>query len=335
MLQRAAIAFTLLLAATTATAQFTLQEEDDSLAAYDRSDRGYTQGLRLTWAHTPDASSAVDKPLALFCEQGLGECTHIVAWGVGQNMYTPQDLHKIARVLRDRPYGGWLYGVWMGDALRKKDSDHLEVYAGVTGEYSLARPVQQFWHQYVTPQAVYPRGWGNQIGNHAALLVAYTRRRKVLATRHFDVTPQIGGAAGNVYDYATAGVTVRAGWNLPNTFLDPIPSAIPLALDGARVAKPPEPPPQWDAYVFASADAIHVARNLFLDEQDRQYRIERRPNVRDQRVGISYRYHSIRIDYINTKRSAEFIPDSRPHTYGTVRLVFGTTASPMRDEPLR
>src|SRR5205823_8280617 len=131
------------------------------------------------------------------------------------------------------------------------------------------------------------------------------RRVKLLAfsTRRgeadwFDLTPALGGQAGNVFVNASASATVRLGYNLPTHFINSIKS-VPLSLplrrplgdfstQSVRAAQPASKA-NWDAYVYFVANASYVARNVFLDANDDTHRIERRPTVRPQRAGPSFR----------------------------------------------
>lgn len=317
---------------------FTLQEEDDSLVSADvRGDRGYTNGTRMLWSWTPTPTSSLGKLAALVCRNDSPQvCGRTVTAGLGQNMYTPENLLSTVRIPGDRPYGGWLYGTLMFDATRSTTNDHIELYAGVIGPDSHAADAQIFVHKHVTPSAPDPLGWDTQIGQRAAFLATYERRVKLLPRRlredrleWFDVTPALGAAAGNVFVNASASTTVRLGYNLPRHFIEPI-RATPFSLrtqmsevSAAAVQR------NWDAYVYVVANASYVQRNVFLDAEDESYLIERRPRVREHRAGASFRVRRFRLAYQYTWRSSEFQSfirrqqPSRAHSYGMVMISFG------------
>ena len=113
-----------------------------------------------------------------------------------------------------------------------------------------AEEAQTFVYQHITPKAQDPLGWDNQIGEWAAFLATYERRVKLLPRKlrddrlsWFDVTPAIGGAAGNVFINASRVPTVRLGYNLPAHFIEPI-RAVPSAL---LAGEEPIAKPEWDA----------------------------------------------------------------------------------------
>jgi hypothetical protein len=326
---------------------FTIPEEDDSLVkASLASDRGYTNGTRLLWKWKPQKGDQFEKVASIVCRGAAeADCGRTVTAGIGQNMYTPENLCSIRPLRGDRPYGGWLYGVLMFDATRLTTNDHIELYAGVIGRDSHADDAQIFVHKHVTPAAPDPLGWKTQMGEWAAFLATYERRVKLLPHHvlddrpdWFDLSPAIGGAAGNVFINASASVTTRLGYNLPLQFINSIISA-PMSL-GTQARGLPAPTieraehrsgkPDWDAYVYVMLNASYAARNVFIDAEDDQYLIKRRPNVREHRAGATFRVHHFRFAYQQTWRSSEFRPlvrnisrSDRPHSYGMLMISVG------------
>jgi lipid A 3-O-deacylase len=308
---------------------FTLQEENDSFALSDAADRGYTNGTRLLWSWTPAAESRIGRLAARLCPAAdRGTCGLYATAGLGQSMYTPERLSTRRLIVGDRPYGGWLYGTLMLDAQRERWAEHVEAYVGVIGPAARAAEVQTFWHRRVTKDPI-PRGWDNQIDEGLAVLLAYEHRWKLHELRTasgqplLDVTPALGAAVGNVFDSAGAGVTVRAGYNLPPRFFQAIP-AVP-ALIGAPSPDRPHPSAGWDAYLFAAADGRYVVHNVFLDTDRELYRIERRPLVRDHKFGASVRIRWVRLHFVQTFRSPEFHPDTRWQSYATWLITVGAS----------
>src|SRR5882672_2736541 len=131
--------------------RFTVLEENDSL--FLNSDKHYTQGLRLSdlsptlepergWndvfglvgGNTPFLQSGRDRRVALF---------------IGQSIFTPKNLSLRPPDPRDRPYAGWLY---IGASLLQETDrwmlENLEFDAGIVGPGSLAKQVQNDFHQF-------------------------------------------------------------------------------------------------------------------------------------------------------------------------------------------
>jgi hypothetical protein len=317
---------------------FTLQEEDDSLVSSAlRSDRGYTNGTRLLGNWIPPAGSRLDTIASMFCHGDL-DCNRMVTAGIGQNMYTPENLARSTIIVGDRPYGGWLYGTMMFDTTRPTMNDHIEVSAGVIGRDSYAAEAQIFVHKHVTPSATDPAGWHNQIGEWAALLASYERRVKLVSLSRadqldwFDLTPALAGTVGNVFDSAGASATLRLGYNLPPHFIAPIPAvrlATPSDAIHEEAARKRVARPNWDVYVYVVANASYTAHNVFIDTEDDTYRIRRLPWGREHRAGASVRVHNFRLAYQYTWRSSEFRPlvhflgPSRAHSYGMLMMSVG------------
>lgn len=303
---------------------FTIQEDNDVFALSDRSDRGYTNGTRITWTWEENAPSFALDLAGRLC--GTGDCQRTVSVSIGQNMYTPENLRESGRIAGDRPYGGWLYGELSLDAKKGKRVDHLSLYLGAVGRGSYAKEAQIFAHKYIVPSAPEPQGWDNQVGDFPGFVVACERQLQFWELRdtshrpYLDLIPSVGGMIGNVFAHGSVGATLRIGYNLPDRFLQ-----ISTSVPGVQSGRGPSGnvTSRLDGYLFATAEARFVAHDVFLDASDREHRIRREPFVRDRRIGASLRYKWARIQYIHHLRSSEFAPDSRSHSYGTYILRLG------------
>jgi hypothetical protein len=117
-----------------------------------------------------------------------------------------------------------------------------------------------------------------------------------------DFTPHIGGALGNVYTYANAGVTIRYGKRLPNDYGPP---RIQPGLPGSGVFSPVS---GFDWYVFAGIDGRAVARNIFLDGNTfRDSRsVDKEPLIGDLQFGLVLYWPVMRLSYTHVLRTREF-----------------------------
>ena len=329
-------------------ASCTLYVENDSFLS---TDRYYTNGIRLTrsfgadglpqWAHRTRWIEHVLEHVS-HCPPGVSDdsCFNFeTAWTFGQNLYTPDDIRTSHLIPDQRPYGAWLY---YGNVLTlsKSDRQHsLEIDAGAAGgSLALGGAVQSRWHALLraannsdTPPD--PKGWGNQINNQPGLQLLYQHRRRFFERtrshlRYFDLGSQVNAALGTVGDSASAGATVRLGYNLPNEFTELIPSLIPPLA-------PPEPsgspeaalasyrrhPPlarqapfpstrRWEAYLFARADQRYVAYSAFLDGNirlfGRSHSVPKEPWVTDLQAGAVLGYSHWRLSVTYVDRSPEF-----------------------------
>ncbi|OQY06023.1 MAG: hypothetical protein B6I22_06540 [Desulfobacteraceae bacterium 4572_123] len=193
------------------------------------TDRHYTNGIKLSWISNdltgyaksgslPDWSLPIIRRLPFINEQGL---QRNVGLSIGQNMYTPGDISSEDPLEDDRPYAGWTY---FGIGLHSKNErrlDSMEIQLGIVGPDSFAEQTQKFVHELSGCQS--PNDWDNQIKNELGLAVVYERKWRLLYSgtvgkSGLDLIPHLGGALGNVYTYANAGMEARIGWNIPRDF---------------------------------------------------------------------------------------------------------------------
>src|SRR5882762_3290940 len=199
--------------------RFTVLEENDSL--FFNSDKHYTQGLRLSdlspaleperdWngvfglvgGNTPLLQSGRDRRVALF---------------IGQSIFTPKNLSLRPPDPRDRPYAGWLYiGASLLQETDRRMLENIELDAGIVGAGSLAKHVQNDFHQFIGIARA--QGWSNQLQNEPGIMLSYERLwRLPLAgdpNNGIDVVPQLGVTAGNIMAYGDVGGLLRIGKGL-------------------------------------------------------------------------------------------------------------------------
>jgi hypothetical protein len=281
-------------------------------------DRNYTNGIALVWVPGGDAPGwavRVARWLPWFPRDG--RVRH--GYTLGQNMYTPADIALADPPRDDRPYAGWLYGAIGLGVETGRQLDQLWMTLGVVGPASLADETQTFVHGITSSSE--PRGWGTQLENEPGILLTYQRSWRGLATKplaglDLDITPHIGGALGNVYTYASAGLTVRVGRSLA---LDYGPPRIQPSLPGAGFFVPTD---TFGWYLFAGLDGRAVARNIFLDGNTFQdsRRVDREPLVGDLQWGITLTWRGARVSYTHVMRSREFESPNRHDEFGSVSL---------------
>ena len=251
-----------------------LVEENDAFSLLNPRDYGYTQGLRASLVFD-DLSSASMTTRAFDLIGGLvftggapdGPVRQQFEWvAVGQSIFTPFDKQRVIPDPVDRPYAGWLYtGVALAQETAGRQLDSFEFLAGVVGPAALGKQVQLGFHS--VNGAVNPIvGWGSQLKNEPAALVAWDRRWKVdfnfADGWEFDVIPSVGLTAGNVYTYGSAGGLVRFGRSLSSTWG---PTRVRPAPSGASFFSPNKHGPWLGFALFAGIEGRAMARNIFLD----------------------------------------------------------------------
>ncbi len=233
---------------------FTLIIENDVFVGIDEQ---YTNGTFLRF-------SPVDLPgWAAWARDRLspldGPAEWRVTYGLGQAMFTPEDITLRDPPLDDRPYAGYLFGTVALSADRGDRLDTLALDIGVTGEPSLAEQTQKLIHRFIGDD---PKGWDTQIGTEVAFRVLYEQHRRYGTGRvaalgvEFDAIPQAAFAVGTVDISATGALTLRAGEGLTKDYGPP--RVRRTVADVRRTGAD-----AW--YVFAAAEGRLVGRNLFLD----------------------------------------------------------------------
>ncbi len=278
--------------------------------AVDGTDKHYTQGARLDYLSAddrlPNWLKSFSSALPAF---GYELQATKYGLGVGQEIYTPEDLVNPGIVLNDRPYAGWLFGEAL---LQRRGQGSLGSYVretlrldlGVVGPESQAEATQKEWHNRT------PRGWEHQLRTEIAFDLNY-RRDYLFPFRTadnrwgIDLIPHIGGSGGTVATYANFGTTIRLGCNMPNEFAS-----------GAS-------PEKWGGYFFAGVDGRAILRNIFLDGNTfvTSHHVKKEPLVGDFIAGMTIVLKAVEVTVSHTIRSREFKSESSTDSFASVTLL--------------
>jgi lipid A 3-O-deacylase len=269
---------------------------------FGRTDRYYTNGLRLSWT-SPDISGTRTESWIPRWGHSLlerlpfmndPEHRRSVSLTIGQNMYTPDDIKRSDLIQDDRPYAGVIYaavGLHTSGSVRMNS---LELALGVVGPHSYAGAMQKEVHELIG--SAVPNGWDNQLKDEPIVNIFYERTWKSIQSGAggglgYDVLPFLGGALGNAVTRGSTGVQVRFGWNLPNDFGI---SRIHPSLDSKVFSDRQHPQPstgstRFGFYVFSSLNGMAVARNIFLDGNTftDSHRVDKKPFVAEFAAGFS------------------------------------------------
>lgn len=297
------------------------QEENDLFG--DGSDQHFTHGMLLTWLTPPETrheklTEFFD--LLPFFEHGR---KLRFSFGLGQNMYTPQNISRTVPDPADRPYAGWLYGsAGMVSESDGRILESLELNLGMVGPSSFAEDVQTTFHQWINSPR--PEGWSHQLKNEPGVVLYYESKQRV--EKHnpnrwiqYDFTPHIGGALGNVFTYAAAGATFRIGDGLPSDYGPP---RIRPSLPGSGFFESGGAPFAW--YLFGGVEGRVVARNIFLDGNTfaGSASVERNWLVGDLQGGLVITLKQVRLAYTHIVRSKEFDSQSQSDQFGAISVSF-------------
>ena len=307
--------------------QLSAIEENSRLAAHG-NDRHYTNGAMLAYTTGPLSENCLwNAPT-----RWLGESTFLfhpptretddrLEWIiVGQSIFTPQDHDATDPSLNDRPYAGWLYtGL---DFIQDDDAQQLtslEFLGGVVGPGALGRQVQNSFHGLFGFRTV--RGWNFQLPNEFGFTASWERKwrfnHELGEGYSWEIIPDAGLTAGNVFTYAEAGFLVRIGRGLK---ADWGPELIRPGYSGSSYFLGERAGVKfgWDFFVGTQARA--VARNIFLDGSTFQNSrsVVKEPVVADLIVGAElFSIRGFRFGFSLVTRTPEFRKQTGMDNFGS------------------
>ena len=114
------------------------------------------------------------------------------------------------------------FGLMANQGSTRYDKIQLEI--GMVGPASLAEKLQTFWHSLLGIHV--PEGWDNQLKNEPGAVLFYEQAHRfdsqdLFLDLEIDFVPHFGGSLGNVFTYASSGVTFRLGPDLNDDFGPP------------------------------------------------------------------------------------------------------------------
>ena len=305
--------------------RITIIEENDALTPWPQ-DRHYTQGFRGSYLSAPlQAPDGTSFAFPNFFANGADQVRRYELI-VGQSLFTPKNLALTGPNPTDRPYAGWLYvGAGLLQETDRRSLESLEFLAGVVGPSALGRQTQSAFHSVLGQHE--PQGWRNQLDDEPGLLLSYERKwrfeRALTSTLAIDAIPEISGSVGNVLTYGEIGVLFRIGHGLQ---ADYGPARIRPALSGTAWFDPRYLQDPFGWYLFAGAQLRAVARNIFLDGNTftDSPSVEKRVLVADLSAGLSLFWSDrIKLDFVMTQRTQEFVGQNGVDRYGGIALSFG------------
>lgn len=289
---------------------------DNDVWGRGKTDRWYTNGLRLTWTFNSPPKMAISRGLLEGSRWLLWDGAEpTLSYSIGQTMYTPRDITRSDPQPSDRPWGGFLFTSVTAHAYRENEFRATEVKVGVTGKYSFAEDAQKFVHKYITNSSP-PMGWDQQLKARPGLQLSHTRVHRIgdaVAGDRIGFQIGWGASAGTIRTNANISVAAivgdLSGKNAP----------ILVGNEGDFVVQDFNNRPQFSkAFFYVAASATAVAYNYFLDGKTPYgySDIDRRKSYTVVTAGISIPLHKWlddgwpRFVYSQTSRSAEFTSPS-------------------------
>jgi lipid A 3-O-deacylase len=274
---------------------------------FSGTDRYYTNGFKI------GGGVPADKVIGLFSRPPNALLDFISDGGsnhfglfFGQNIYTPKDITIAAPQPNDRPWAAWAYVGAVAQSVKDDRMHTVEFDLGFVGPPALGKPVQTFWHDYISDSPE-PQGWGNQIRTEPGLMLTYVHKRRYGDSNGVQLIPHAGLSVGNIMTLARAGGIVRFGQNMTGFGPDSIEPGGAM-LKNTRHQQDEGRRQPWEWFVFAGVDGRIVPYNIFLDGS--LFRdgpsVESRDTVYDITAGVSMRIDALRVSVTRIKRSEEF-----------------------------
>jgi hypothetical protein len=242
------------------------------------------------------------------------------SWHVlGQQFYTPDDITIPDLIPTDRPYAGWLY---LGGSWKSSTASALtatDVYLGLTGEPSLAEPVQSFWHRLVG--ASDPKGWAHQVDGRFGVIVGHSRRKAFDAkirdvVRVIELVPYAGGTLGNIVTDGYAGFRLKVGYNISRDWTQTglAPRVGPAMLGRLK-------PQDVELYLVLDGQGRALAYNSFIDAAP-EHTLDRNYLVADGGLGVGFRFKGVSVSYRVAFVTPEY-DEAQTHDYKAIRVTVG------------
>lgn len=285
---------------------------------FSGDDRHYTNGLRLSWLTPSDDGPQWLQRLAETIPTFLQDGKAVVGYAIGQSLFTPDNIDNPDPPLDDRPYAAWLYGTVALGVENGRRLDQLLLTVGMVGPAALGEQSQKLVHKLTGADR--PQGWDTQLRNEPGVVLSYqsTWRPSEYPTHGYgvDMAPHVGASVGNVFTYVNAGVTVRAGYNLPHDYGPP---RVQPSMPGSGFSMMND---EFGWYLFAGVEGRAVARNIFLDGNSfRNSRsVDREVLVGDLHFGVMLAWPSLRVAYTHVIRSKEFEGQDGADDFGALSI---------------
>ncbi len=297
------------------------------------TDQHYTNGFKLSFLTTDLRSFTGDEILwpvramaRAFGRLTVPDAAYKLDLSIGQNIYTPVNIHTAEFQPNDRPYAAWLYvGAayqnYLPERIEKDGSwipprlDVFEITAGTVGPSARGREIQNGFHDIIG--VAHAEGWTHQIKNEIGINVVFERKYRLsTAGSHdgfgADFIPHGGFSAGNIFTYVNLGCEARAGWKLPADFGT---NLIRPSGDSNSAARP-----RWNAFVFGAVDARAIARDITLDGNTfrESPHIGKQPLVADWQLGFALGSSHFQITYSQAMRTHEFKSQNKCSVFGSI-----------------
>lgn len=259
---------------------------DNDLWARGKTDRWYTNGVRVSWTFDKPPQSELSKAFVSGTQWLLWDGkTPTMTYSVGQSMYTPSDIRLAQPPLDDRPWGAFLYFSTTAHAYQGNEFRATELKLGTTGKYALGEQAQKLVHKIISSPE--PQGWDQQLRARPGIQLTHARVYRIGDTPAHDVVGFQAGWGVGVGTLRTRGSLDAAvvvgdlgGTNAP----------LLIGNEGDFVVQDFNKRDQFRSpFLYIAANITGVAYNYFLEGKTPygQAQIEPKRSYRVFTVGLS------------------------------------------------
>lgn len=290
---------------------------DNDLWGKGRTDRWYTNGLRITGTYKQPPKNELSRLFQRGSQWFLWDGIEpTLSYSLGQTMYTPRDITRPVPPVDDRPWGAFLYFSITAHASQGREFRATELKLGTTGRYALGEEAQKLVHRITSSPE--PQGWSQQLKARPGLQLTHARvyRHNDRVLREFvGLQTGYGLGVGTLRGRASVDVSIIVG------DLSGANAPLMVGNEGDFVVQDFEKRDQYKkVFGFVSANLTAVGWNYFLDGRTPYGH----PAVDPKRfytvvnAGVSLPLNEWgckacpRLVYSQSTRSAEFVSRLRP-----------------------
>ncbi len=243
-------------------------------------------------------------------------------FAIANQIYTPVNTDATWLIEDDRPYAGWTY-FEMGMHKSSKDTlNSIQLKVGMIGPASKSEEIQNGIHSLIRVDL--SNGWDNQLDNELGVNLTYAYKLRYapepIGWFESSFVPYVEADLGNVSTQASAGLFVRAGYNISKDFglstLDYGGEAGIPVYDEQLITQEKN----WSFSLNFATSGSAVARDIFLDGNtfSDSHSVDKNTFVGYMAYGLSLRYKSFILDFMNTTNTKKFEKEGDLQDVGTV-----------------
>ncbi|MCW8999039.1 MAG: lipid A deacylase LpxR family protein, partial [Kangiellaceae bacterium] len=178
------------------------------------------------------------------------------AYMIGQTMITPSDINEAEPGPNEIPYSALLAFTNSYVTFDGFVADQVSTTVGIIGPAALGEEIQKVVHEILGADE--PLGWGTQLKNELVFQFSRSRaqRRWVSDSGDFDLIQNTELSLGTISSYVSAGVTMRYGKGLENSYVTTL-------FSNSRIINPSAINRGW--YIYARMQGGYLFNQIFTD----------------------------------------------------------------------